>query len=84
MYTSTNGRNIPCVCHLRSLAATTETERGRRRGRLNKSKITGINTAKPPWGSFTFHCNLVLSSVGVSEDLHVDGHLSDGIVHPRA
>lgn len=39
---------------------------------------------KPPEVSFTFHCNFVLSSVGVSEDLHVDGHLSDGIVHPRA
>lgn len=24
MYTSTNGRKIPCVCHLRSLAATTD------------------------------------------------------------
>lgn len=34
--------------------------------------------------SFTFHCDLVLSGVGVSENLHMDGHLSHGIVHPRA
>lgn len=32
----------------------------------------------------TFDCNLVLSSVGVSEDLHMNGHLSHSIVHPRA
>lgn len=34
--------------------------------------------------SFTFYCDLVLSSVGVSENLYMDGHLSHGIVHPRA
>lgn len=37
-----------------------------------------------PEVSFTFHRDLVLSSVGVSEDLHVNGHLSHGVVHPRA
>ena len=34
--------------------------------------------------SFTFHSDLVLSSVGVSENLHMDGHLSHGVVHPGA
>lgn len=32
--------------------------------------------------SITFHCDLVLPGVWVSENLHMDGHLSHGIVHP--
>lgn len=32
----------------------------------------------------TFHCDFVLSGVRVSENLHMDGHFSYSIVHPRA
>lgn len=33
---------------------------------------------------FTFHRDLVLSGVGMSENLHMDGHLSHSVVHPGA
>lgn len=39
---------------------------------------------KNPVSLFTFDGDLVLSSVGVSEDLDMNGHLAHGVVHPGA
>lgn len=32
----------------------------------------------------TFYCDLVFACVGMSEDLHMNRHLSHSIIHPRA
>lgn len=53
---------------------------------LDRASRAGENCTrlKNPATFFTFDGDLVLSSVGVSEDLDMNGHLAHGVVHPGA
>lgn len=78
MLTSMKGRKMPEVCHLRSLAATTA---GRGQVRLREHchlPQPGTLATKP-----TFDSDFVLAT-GVGQELHVDGHLPNGVIHARA
>lgn len=79
MLTSMKGRKMPEVCHLRSLAATTA-----RRGQV---RLRGHWHLPDPgtWPAApTFDGDFVLATAGVGQELHVDGHLPNGVIHTRA
>ena len=78
MLTSMKGRKMPDVCHFRSLAATTVP-----RGCVS---LVGCHHPRSPLNPPmpTFHSDFVFAGAGVGEELHVDGHLPNGVLHTRS
>lgn len=78
MLTSMKGRKMPDVCHFRSLAATT-VPCGHVRLVGCHHPPTPLSPPNPPVP--TFHSDFVFASAGVGEELHVDGHFPNGVLH---